>query len=194
MSVHPPHLLGSNTSAMIPFCAFGGDMNITGKYVRGLEYPVCNMFKPSIKDQQLCYTADLNPLVLQGEAEIRAGKGLGLQLIIDLGAPVLPQITPKEEELGNLFPTSEKVPENQFILKINTLGVYSNWREGMYKMSSLKLMTSTENFLALPNTTRKCQIEPQDDCLARRYVEEAQEQCHCVPWALGAAVQVVISS
>ena len=60
----------------------------------------------------------------------------------------------------------------------------------MYRMSVVKLMTGTGNFLAFPDETKKCQAEPQEDCIARRYIEETQEQCGCVPWALGVAVQV----
>ena len=55
-------------------------------------------------------------------------------------------------------------------------------------MTSLKKMTGTDAFLDLPENIKGCQIEDQDKCYSRRYIEELQNQCKCLPWALGAIV------
>ena len=51
-------------------------------------------------------------------------------------------------------------------------------------MESLKVMSATENFLAMPDKVKRCQIEAQEDCKSRRYVEEVQKECGCIPWML----------
>ena len=47
---HPVHVLGGdgkkNPSAFIPFCAFGGDMEVLGRKANNFSLPVCNLFSP----------------------------------------------------------------------------------------------------------------------------------------------------
>ena len=57
MSTHPPHMKNS-PSAFIPFCEYNGDMMAIGEYIDNFPFPVCNAFKPSILDGQLCYEFD----------------------------------------------------------------------------------------------------------------------------------------
>ena len=47
-------------TALIPFCAFNNNMNITGKKIKQFDVPVCNIFKPKIVKDQLCYTVNPN--------------------------------------------------------------------------------------------------------------------------------------
>ena len=56
LSLHPPHLTDSKgLPALIPFCAYRGNMRIMGEHINGLDFPVCNAFKPKIIDGELCY-------------------------------------------------------------------------------------------------------------------------------------------
>ena len=55
-------------------------------------------------------------------------------------------------------------------------------------MTSLKKMTGTDAFLDLPENIKGCQIEDQEMCYSRRYIEELQNQCKCLPWALRASI------
>ena len=55
-------------------------------------------------------------------------------------------------------------------------------------MTSLKKMTGTDTFLDLPGNIKGCQIEDQEICYSRRYIEELKNQCKCLPWALGASI------
>ena len=49
-SLHPPHLTDTKgLPAFIPFCAYGGNMKVMGEYIEGLNFPVCNKFKPQMK-------------------------------------------------------------------------------------------------------------------------------------------------
>ena len=47
-------------SAFIPFCSFAGNWSITGEYSDILNITVCNIFKKTIVNGQLCYRADVN--------------------------------------------------------------------------------------------------------------------------------------
>ena len=59
MSIHPPHMKNS-PSAFIQFCEYNGDMVAVGELIESFPYPVCNAFKPSLIDGELCYTFDLS--------------------------------------------------------------------------------------------------------------------------------------
>ena len=65
ISNHPPHILAGNNgtlspSSFIPFCSFAGNWNITGAYTDKLNTTVCNIFKETMVDGQLCYKADVD--------------------------------------------------------------------------------------------------------------------------------------
>ena len=88
-SLHPPHLTVSNgLPALIPFCAYQGDMEFFGEYIEGLDFPVCNSFKPKILDGELCFALKFRSQV----SESKPGTGEGLLLAIDNGISIEPQI------------------------------------------------------------------------------------------------------
>ena len=63
LSNHPVHLMNGKSlspSSFIPFCEFGGDMNIVGTKIDQFDVPACNSFKAKILKDQLCYEIDLN--------------------------------------------------------------------------------------------------------------------------------------
>ena len=61
---------------------------------------------------------------------------------------------------------------------INTLAPYTGFGGGIYKMTGVKKMSATKDFLKLPLKNRKCEAESYDDCRTRGLLEE----CACVPW------------
>ena len=196
VSLNPPHLLDSKEqlfpSALIPFCAYNGDMNITGQYIPGLDFPICNKFKPSILDGQLCYTLDLKDF-LKGKVVTRPGRGFGLTLAIEQKEIVS---APKDESLqtftnslqsGRLY-TRMDVPQFSPSIHLNNLVKYTDTRAGLYKMSGLKKMTGTDGFLGLADVTKDCQNEDQMNCEEGKYLEEVEKRCGCLPWSLGTAI------
>ena len=64
LSSHHVHLktkLGALVpSAFIPFCAYKTDLLLLGEHIKGLKFPVCNKFTPTVLDGQLCYNLDIN--------------------------------------------------------------------------------------------------------------------------------------
>ena len=191
VSLDPPHLVDSQEqltpSALIPFCAYDGDMNITGQYVPGLDFPICNKFRPSLLDGQLCYTLDMKDVLK--DKVTRPGRGFGLTLAIEQKVTALEQSSNDFGALlqqGRLY-TKIDIPEFSSSIHLNNLVKYTDSRAGLYKMSVLKKMTGTEGFLGLADATKGCQIEDQTKCERRKYLEEGQRRCDCLPWTLSPA-------
>ena len=80
VSNHPVHLMDKNgtiyPSALVPFCEFGGNISITGDYIKGLDIPVCNCFKEKFLDNQLCYEIDVNQFTTQVDSQQILNYGL----------------------------------------------------------------------------------------------------------------------
>ena len=81
LSTVPPHLVdgkgNSFRSALIPFCAFDGNMSTLGQDIDGLDFPACNKFKPDIVDGRLCYTLELEKAHFEDKAKTAHGRGTG---------------------------------------------------------------------------------------------------------------------
>ena len=80
LSNHPVHLLDNDgnllPSAFIPYCEIGGnirDVSFTLKQLHFKHFPVCNIFKPKIYKNQVCYEVDIN---LYGHPKRRYTRGL----------------------------------------------------------------------------------------------------------------------
>ena len=84
-SFHPVHVFDKlnnfNPSALIPFCAFGGDMTVLGRMDANFSLPVCSVFQPRVLHGQLCYAVDVNKV--PGVDTFKQGPNNGLTLFID---------------------------------------------------------------------------------------------------------------
>ena len=84
---HPVHIIDRNNnhspSSLIPFCAFGDDMEAMGTKIEGFDLPVCNSFLEKVRNDQLCYEIDLNNYI-KDEHDIENKLKEGLVLILDL--------------------------------------------------------------------------------------------------------------
>ena len=84
---HPVHIIDRNNnhspSSLIPFCAFGDDMEAMGTKIEGFDLPVCNSFIEKVRNDQLCYEIDLNNYI-KDEHDIENKLKEGLVLILDL--------------------------------------------------------------------------------------------------------------
>ena len=49
-------------SALIPFCEYNGDMLAMGEYIENFDFPVCNKFRTTLLDGELCYQLDVNTI------------------------------------------------------------------------------------------------------------------------------------
>ena len=82
---HPVHILNNegefSPSSFIPFCVFGE--NYVGVKINEFDKPVCNIFKPRIYIDQLCFETDLHLLKDENEENVRKQLEFGLTLVLD---------------------------------------------------------------------------------------------------------------
>ena len=159
-----------------------------GEDLKGLIFPVCNKFKGTIKDKQACYSLDLKEILSEVRGKTKQGKGNGLFFGINMEMSANTESSDSERELNNnahIDTRRSTINENGGAIHISTLERFSDSRPGMYVMTVLKRMTGTESFLSMSDGVKQCEIETQDDCESRNYIENVQNQCHCLPWSLG---------
>ena len=124
----PVHILNTNgefsRSSFIPFCSFGD--NLIGSKVVGFDMRICNIFKPKLYYDQLCYETDLQELKDSNNVNFMNQLELGLTLVLDYNEER--QINPlvyenksreKEEFSYNL------IKSNSVSLYLDTIGIVS---------------------------------------------------------------------
>ena len=172
-------------------------MSLTGHLVNdpnspfNLTFPVCNSFKPSIFDGELCYSFDVSDSIMSDDRNIDFLKEKKLLLAVD---PESSLVDPEMPNLGvstahTVIPDREKIPSNSISIHLNNLVRYTDARPGVYKLSQLKKMSGSDGFLGLPTETRQCQIEEEEKCKSRSFVEALQDKCGCVPWSLRSVIE-----
>ena len=187
---HPPHLMqGSlSSSAFIPFCAFESNMALSNhpKYIDGLSYPLCSSFQPTILEGQLCYKLQIN-------ATSAEGKKNQLMLLLDYNEDrsiyAQNEITPhgllglaaKNSKINRLnMDGAQDIQKKEAKVHIDTLSSFRGYGSGTYKISGVKKMTSTDDFMSIPLEDRKCEVMPYEECRNQKL----QEECNCDPWAV----------
>ena len=197
---HPVHIQNTNgefsRSAFIPFCSFGD--NLIGSKVVGFDMPICNIFKPKLYFDQLCYETDLQELRDSSSNEDFINQlELGLTLVLDFNEER--QINPPVSKNGSLV--KEKFSYN--LININSLSLFLGTigiliffiqffffsldpvkliGEFQFNLQSLKEISVTDSFLGLDVKSRKCQnIETINDCKTKLYIENMMQTCGCLP-------------
>ena len=182
---HPAHLYGENDielpSALIPFCAYGTDMEVVGKISSHFSFPVCNAFKPTLHKGRVCYKLELDHT-----ATTKEGISGGLTLMIDRNRERSVQIlgSKKSKVKKARISLMELSEENSAELYLPTLAPHTFSQPGKYILSSLKKMTSTESFLKLPKEITNCQKRKFEDCDNAKLLEASKLECGCLPWSI----------
>jgi hypothetical protein len=128
ISNNPAHILDSqgniSPSAFIPFCEFGGDMEVMGEKIDKFELPVCNKFRPIMIEDQLCYQIDINEL--KGRVDIKKAAEYGFILLLDYNDernPKIQRFNSKLDVLNDLIGLQKTNDESPVAtVYINTLG------------------------------------------------------------------------
>ena len=132
---------------------------------------VCDKFEQTILEGQLCYLLDITRLV---KRSTKAGKNLGLRVLLD----------PSPFRLN----TSSKMrlidQTQDFKVYVHTLAQYTANGPGEYAMSAIKDMKGTKSFKQLPDIQKNCQDHNREECETKRFLDQVQSNCNCVPWAL----------
>jgi hypothetical protein len=87
-------------SAFIPFCPFGGDMSVMGKTINNFDIPLCDKFRPTFLEGQLCYQLDANELRNIVDKKEIASQGIVMLLDYNFDRMV--------KDIGDYLPTMEK--------------------------------------------------------------------------------------
>ena len=83
------------------------------------------------------------------------------------------------KETMNLDPAGD-LKSQKAKIQIETLANFADFGGGKYKMTAVKRMTATTNFLEMPIKDRHCDVELFQDCRTRRLLKA----CNCVPWEI----------
>ena len=185
MSLHPPHLLDSigrpTPGSLVPFCAYNQAMSTLGKNIPGLTFPVCDRFKPVIKDGHVCYALDMIDLDPKEKGKTERGEGFGIWLVINM------EMSSKENFfIPNEFMINKNTQRsNHVTIHLSLLQEFTDVRPGVYGMTSLKKLTGTDTFLGLPDNVKDCQVGDQERCKNEKFIEKVTRECGCIPWSLG---------
>ena len=187
---HPPHLSSTWRSALIPFCAFKTDLNFSKNNLAltGLTFPLCSSFLPTFLEGQLCYQLMLN-------RTSGLGKENELMLILDYNEDLSIHAYSDEKRNAtsskttlNLETAIESIQGEAAKIQIDTVPNHVGFGGGMYRISGVKKVTATADFLSMPLEIRKCAFEAQRDCR----IQKLKEECNCVPWEV-TGFQVLLS-
>ena len=128
ISNHPVHIMPDgqqsiSPSAFIPFCSFGGNMSVMGKSVDNFNIPVCDKFRPTFLEGQLCYQLDANKFSKKVNKEEIASQGVVMLLDYNLDR----MVTHKEDDTLTVEDSSllkkNKKNINDAMIYIETLGI-----------------------------------------------------------------------
>ena len=199
---HPVHILNNegdfSPSSLIPFCSFGKEF--VGSKINEFEIPVCNIFKPKIYFDQLCFETDLQKM--KDNKTINEQLELGLTLVLDYNEErqINDYIISKNySHEVKAFYNDDDVSASIYLdtismnfkmgifrlLTVKFLDPVRLFGEGQYNLNNMKEISVTDSFLGLDRDTRNCQnIETYNDCKTRLYVETLRSECGCLPLSL----------
>ena len=189
---HPPHLTSTWSSAFIPFCAYQTDLSISENNLTlpGLSFPICSSFLPTTLEGQLCYELTLNKTSGQGKRN-------ELLFLLDYNEDRSLQTSSKEnkdqrfsKETLNFDTAMESIQGVLAKVQINTISHFVGFGGGIYRMTDVKRMTATDDFLKMPLNERNCEVELYEDCRTRHLLEE----CGCFPSEVAAVYYQVFSN
>ena len=97
-------------------------MSVTGKTTDRLLIPVCDIFRQTILDGELCYQADVNELRDRVDRNKIASEGF--VFLLDYNSDRMASVQHDDEKTGDKDPMFEKYHENrdQAMIYIETLG------------------------------------------------------------------------
>ena len=191
VSLHPAHLVDSRgnatPAALIPFCGYQTNMTHMGLKDQGM--PICTQFQPTQLNGQLCYS--LNSSSMAGLVS-RSGIDNSLIFFLDLSGIGLQadqtrkwQYRPGKKYHYNtlIMGGGSNELENPKIY-LNTLTRFTEYKTGIFKLSSLKKISGTPGFMDLPDDIRKCESDTYENCRAKKYHKKVLQKCGCMPWFL----------
>ena len=172
--MHPVHLSHGGASAFIPFCAYKSDLTVSDhlQRIQGISYPVCSSFHQTILEGQICYELKLNRSSGQG-------KDNELMLLLDYNEDrsIQPARPVKELPMNSTrlrLRTLGSLEDREAKVHINLLSSYLGFGGGSYKMTVVKRMTPTGDFLQMSAKDRNCDVEAYENCRTRKLLKKCK--------------------
>ena len=190
-SLFSPHLLDSGEApqpfALIPFCAYQGNLKTLGKEIPSMTSPICSKFKSTILGGELCHHLKI------GVPRTKYGEKQGIEIVLD-SIPAMPNAgfelsrkTILQYELHQQM-NGELALTTQAKVYIPTLARFEGEGHGAFTLTDLKLMAGTERFLAKKDSVKGCSLQSYEDCHTEGFLKQVEEQCGCLPWSLSPAL------
>ena len=176
VSNHPVHMTADASSSFIPFCAFDGELDRYGTRSENFSVPFCNSFSPTIMEGQLCYALNISKIGLVKEALFFIDTNL------ERSVHTSQQDSKKAATLGLKQGLGGK--KQLAKIHIDTLEPFTSETFASYALTSLKKMTSTQNFEEMSDKDKGCRMEARAECERNILVQKITEMCKCVPFSL----------
>ena len=166
-------------------------MTLLGQTREDLPFTVCDQFRPTLLEGQLCYSINLSMIE---NRKAKSGLKYGLVLILDPSEKETENTEESKEDITSLNFETVSNEKSSARIYLNTLASFTDYKSGSYGVFSLKKMTGMDNFLELPAEVNQCKIETFEECQAPKYIEEVQRKCGCLPWALSSTLSQKVMS
>ena len=158
------------------------------KYADDISYPLCSSFHPTLLDGQLCYKLKVNTTSAEGkknqlmllldyneDRSIYAPRDKNLMQSIFAG-----MLSSRKKKNTLSMDGAANIQKKEAKVHIDTLSSFKGFGGGAYKMTVVKKMTSTDDFLIMAPEVKKCEVESFEQCRAQRLSSE----CNCVHSAI----------
>ena len=119
------HILNRNgefsRSSFIPFCSFGD--KLIGSKIDGFDMKVCNIFKPKLHYNQLCFETDLQEL--KDKDNLMNQLELGLTLVLDYNEErQINQLNSKNGSVSKEEFSYNKHNDNSLSMYLDTISIF----------------------------------------------------------------------
>ena len=118
-------------SSFIPFCSFGDE--IIGSEIDGFDMKVCNIFKPKLYLDQLCYETDLQELKDNHSVILRNQLKLGLTLVLDYN---------EERQINSHYSENGSISKKKFSYNLNSANSLTTHLDTISMMQEHKMSYS----------------------------------------------------
>ena len=160
-------------------------------WLPNISFPICTSFKPAILEGQLCFKIQVNSSSGMGDRNELALL-LDYQDELSIQPPTQQEKKQSHNENGALLDFNADVHgfnTEAAKVHIDTLSSFAGFGGGVYKMTSVKRMTVSEDFLQMPLKDRNCEVQKYENCRTKKLVEG----CSCVPWEMSMPAYQVMS-
>ena len=178
VSIHPVQMTKEAPSSFIPFCAFDGELN--GIQLENFSAPFCDAFDPTIIGGQLCYALNMTKIGLVKEALFF------IDTNVERSIHATDQSSQQSSEKSAALRLKRGRGQKSQLAKIHidTIEPFSSETFASYALTSLKKMTSTQNFDEMSDDDKGCKMEARGECERNVLVQKVAETCECVPFSL----------